>query len=372
MSTSPSIKLAHQAEAPTDADLTADAVAERLFAATLGGFEMLSVYIGDRLGWYHSLAHDGPATPGELAGRTATFPRYAREWLEQQAVIGLLRADEVTERRFTLPAGAAEVLTDGDSLAYLAPMSRLFAAVGRQLDEILSAYRTGDGVSWEELGADAREAQADLNRPWFLQRLPDALQSAPQVDAVLRQPGARILDIGCGAGWSTIALAQAYPTAEVVGVDIDDPSIEMARRNAAAHGAVGEQIAFRTADAAALAPEDATYDAVFAFECIHDMPRPVEVLTAARRALRSGGMTVVMDEAVGEEFRAPGDEVEQLMYGFSLFVCLPDGMSSAPSAGTGTVMRRPTLQRYAEQAGFAAVDVLPIHDFGFFRFYHLH
>ncbi len=99
------------------------------------------------------------------------------------------------------------------------------------------------------------------------------------------------------------------------------------------------------------------------------MPRPVEVLAAARRALRPGGAVVVMDEAVAPEFAPGGNDLERLMYGFSLFVCLPDGMSSPPSAGTGTVMRAATLRGYALEAGFTRFEVLPIEDFGFWRFY---
>ena len=354
------------------ADPTADSVAERLFGSALGTFEILSVYLGDRLGWYRSLHRQGPATPAELAARTATAPRYAREWLEQQAVIGLLRVDGTgEERRYTLPTGAAEVLTDEDSLAYLAPVARMFAAVGRQLDDLLDAYRSGDGVSWEEFGTDMREAQADMNRPWFLGQLAHALASDPDLDAELRRPGARILDVGCGAGYSTLALAKAYPTAEVVGVDIDDPSIEMARDNLAGFDELATRVRFRTADVASLAAGPERFDAAFAFECIHDMPRPIEVLRAVHEIVRPDGVVVVMDEAVGEEFSAPGDDVERLMYGYSLFVCLPDGMSSVPSVGTGTVMRRSTLQRYARQAGFMQVRVLPIQDFAFFRFYRL-
>jgi hypothetical protein len=124
------------------------------------------------------------------------------------------------------------------------------------------------------------------------------------------------------------------------------------------------------ADAAGLA--EGGFDAAFAFECIHDMPQPVEVLAAMRRAVASGGPVVVMDEAVGDAFTAPGDEVERLMYGFSLFICLPDGMAHPSSVGTGTVMRPETLRRYAVEAGFAGVDTLPIEDFGFWRFYRLH
>ena len=108
------------------------------------------------------------------------------------------------------------------------------------------------------------------------------------------------------------------------------------------------------------------------FECLHDMPHPVDALRAAHRIVRPGGVVVVMDEAVGDELTAPGDDVERLMYGISMLICLPDGMSHQPSAGTGTVFRPPTLRAYAREAGFSDVEVLPISDFGFWRFYQLH
>ena len=175
-------------------------------------------------------------------------------------------------------------------------------------------------------------------------------------------------DVGCGAGWSSIALARAYPSATVLGVDIDQPSIDMALANARDAG-VSDRVRFLCQDAASL-PEG-TVEVAFAFECVHDMPRPVEVLGAVRRTLALGGSLVVMDEAVAEAFAPDGDELERIMYGFSLFVCLPDGLSSPPSVGTGTVMRPSTLQAYGKTAGFAAFEVLPIEGFGFWRFYRL-
>jgi SAM-dependent methyltransferase len=156
----------------------------------------------------------------------------------------------------------------------------------------------------------------------------------------------------------------------VVGVDVDPPSIAMARRNAADRGLDAGRLTFREVNGESLADEQ-PYDVAFAFECVHDMARPVEVLAAVRAALRPDGVLVVMDEAVAEEFTAPGDDLERLMYGFSLLICLPDGLSSTPSAGTGTVMRPRVLRGYAEQAGFGSLDVLPIEGFGFFRFYAL-
>ena len=113
------------------------------------------------------------------------------------------------------------------------------------------------------------------------------------------------------------------------------------------------------------------FDAAFAFECIHDMPRPMDVLAAMRLAVRDDGPVIVMDEAVGEGFAAPGDDLERIMYGFSLFVCLPDSLSHQPSVGhrNGHAPRHPA--RYARAAGFADLEILPIEDFGFFRFYSL-
>ncbi|MEU4832234.1 class I SAM-dependent methyltransferase [Streptosporangium sp. NPDC023615] len=340
--------------------------AERLFASALGTIEILSVHVGDRLGWYRALADHGPATPAELAARTGCAERYAREWLEQQACSAVLTVED--DGRFALPPAAAEVLTDTTSLSYLAPVARMLAGAAVQLPALLEAYRTGGGVGWSRFGADVRESQADMNRPWFERELAGALASVPDLDAVLARPDARIADLGCGAGWSTAALARAYPDALVEGLDVDAPSVEAATANAAAAGLAG-RVSFAVRDAASL--EAGRYDAVFAFECLHDMPRPVSTLEAARRAIRPGGQVVVMDEAVGETFTAPGDQTDQVMYGFSLFICLPDGMAERPSAATGTVMRPDTLRHYAREAGFADIEVLPIEGFGLWRFYRL-
>ena len=369
--------------APSDADV----FAERLFSATLGAIDVLAVYVGDRLGWYRTLADGGPLTSTGLAERTGTHERYAREWLEQQAASGILVAEDPgaapavgadpatvgRERLYALPAAHAEVLTDTSSLAYLAPLARFVGAIGPQLPHLLDAYRTGGGVSWEQLGDDAREAQADVNRPWFERELAPALAGVPEVHDVLSRPGARVVDVGCGFGWSTLALARAYPDAVVHGVDVDRPSVAAARA-AAEEAGLADRVTFHLADAAELGlvePAGRPFDAAFAFECVHDMPRPVAVLDAVRRAVRPDGVVVVMDEAVDEEFTAPADDVDRVMYGYSLFVCLPDGLSSPPSVGTGTVMRPATLRRYAREAGFADVEALPVEGFAFFRFYRL-
>lgn len=352
---------------------TAEAYAEHLLGASLATFETLSTYVGGRLGWYQALRDHGPLTAAELAVRTGTHERYCLEWLEMQAGIGTLAASDANgrhDRRFTLPEGPAEVLTDAHSLNYLAGLPQMIGAVGPQLNHLVDAYRQGGGVSWDQLGDDARESQGALNRPWFEQQLGPAMTGVPQVDGVLSRDGVLVADVGCGMGWSTIALARAYPTASVVGLDIDEPSVDAARANAAEAG-VADRVSFRLAEGETLSGHR-QFDAVFAFECLHDMPRPVEVLTAIRESVDEHGLVVVMDEAVADEFHAPADVVDQLMYGFSMFVCLPDGMSSQPSEATGTVMRPAVLEDYAARAGFSGITVLPIEDFSFFRFYRLH
>ncbi|GAB3324661.1 class I SAM-dependent methyltransferase [Geodermatophilus aquaeductus] len=352
---------------------TVDDVADRVFASALGAFDTLAIHLGDRVGWYRALAGAGALTPGQLAARTGTDERYAREWLEQQAAGGWLAAVEPAEpdqpRRFELPAAAAEVFTDRTSLVYLTPLARFVAAAAGQLPALAAAYRDGGGVSWAQFGDDARTAQADMNRPWYERELAPALHGVPDLEASLARPGARIADVGCGEGWSTIALARAYPDATVHGVDADVPSVAAARDHAAAAG-LGDRVTFTVGDAATELP-DRDVDALFAFECLHDLPHPVAVLQAARRALRPGGVVVVMDEAAQDRFTAPASDVERLLYGFSTLLSLPDARSHTPSAATGTVIRASTVRTLAVEAGFTAVDVLPIEDFDFWRFYRL-
>lgn len=351
-----------------------DALVERLFGATLGAMDLFAVYLGDRLGFYRALADAGPATPGDLATRTGTHPRYVREWLEQQAVGGILDVEdagaEAEARRFRLPPGHAEALADPDSLSAMAPLARLLAGVVFPMADLVAAFRTGGGVPFGAYGEDLREGQAGQNRPQFRHLLgSEWLPAMPDIDARLRaDPPARVADIGMGAGWSSLAIARAYPAVTVDGFDLDAPSVELARANAAAAG-LGDRVTFHVRDAGD--PDLAgRYDLACAFECIHDLSDPVAVLGAMRRLVGAGGTVLIMDEKVADAFVAPGDDIERFMYGFSVLHCLPVGMADQPSVGTGTVMRTATLQGYAAAAGFTGVEILPIaHDW--FRFYRL-
>jgi SAM-dependent methyltransferase len=225
-------------------------------------------------------------------------------------------------------------------------------------------------VPYRDFGEDTREGIAAANRPMYANHLASWLRAVPDVHARLSaSPSAHVADIACGAGWSSLHLARAYPLARVDGIDEDAASIEGARRNAAGTG-VNDRVRFVCHDASDPSLTGA-YDLVTIFEAVHDMARPVEALRTARAMLAPGGCALVADEKVHEHFTVgDGDPVERWMYGFSVLHCLPVSRAEAPSAATGTVMRSGTMRAYAEAAGFGSVEILPIeHDF--WRFYRL-
>src|SRR4051812_21141438 len=351
---------------------SAPPLADRLLAAVLGSVEVAAVALGHRLGWYRCLADSARLTAAELAEQAGTDQRYTREWLEQQAVAGYLGVDDPhadpDERRYDLPAEHRGVLVDELHLDHLVPMADASVAFLRQVPRLAQVYRGTRTLSWADLGDEVRDAQAAANRPFLVGPLVDeVLPAVPGVDDALRA-GGRVADIGCGYGWSTIAMARRWPAGWVDGFDVDEPSVERGRKHAGEAG-VSARVTFSTEDVREVEAADA-YDLVIAVECVHDMPDPVGALTAMRRLVRPGGTVLVLDEAVAEQFTAPGGEIDRLMYGFSLLCCLPDGRSHGQSAATGTVMRPALLRRYAQQAGFTDIDVLPL-DAGFFRVYRL-
>jgi 2-polyprenyl-3-methyl-5-hydroxy-6-metoxy-1,4-benzoquinol methylase len=346
---------------------------ERLFGAGVGMIDLLTIYVGDRLGCYVALRDRGPMTPPELAVATGINVRYAREWLEQQAASAILDvgdpADDEYARRYSLSPGHAEVLTDPESPYSMAPFARSLVAASRATAPLLDAFRSGGGVAWEAYGQDMVEAQGDFNRPWLRASLgTEYLPSIPDVHDRLRSPGARVADVACGVGWAGISIAQAYPEVRVDGFDPDEASITLATTHAVEAG-VDDRVTFHAREAGDPALEG-SYDVAIVVEAIHDMSRPVEVLRSIRRILKPDGTLIVADERTEDAFTAPASEVERVFYGYSVLCCLPSSMDEQPSAATGTVMRRSTFEAYARDAGFAQVTVLPIeHDL--LRFYRL-
>jgi 2-polyprenyl-3-methyl-5-hydroxy-6-metoxy-1,4-benzoquinol methylase/predicted transcriptional regulator len=351
-----------------------DALAGRLFQSMIGSFELASVWLGLRLHLYEALRDQGPATVAELSERAGVDPRYAREWLEQQAVAGLLDVEDAAAdagaRRYRLPEAHAEVLLDADNPAHAGATAYWIGSLAEVLQRVPGVYRSGEGLPYPEYGADCRLAIANFNRPMFVNDLAGWFATVPEVQARLEADGTRVLDVGCGIGWSSISLARAFPSLRVDGIDADAASIAEARRLAAEAGVDG-RVRFRVADAAELgAAGEGGYDAAFVFEALHDMARPVGALAAIRALLAGDGVVIVADEKVAETFTAPGDEVERLNFGFSWWHCLPASRVETPSAAAGTALRSATMREWSDQAGFASLRVLSV-DHVFWRCYQL-
>jgi 2-polyprenyl-3-methyl-5-hydroxy-6-metoxy-1,4-benzoquinol methylase len=356
------------------AETRRDELVGRLFGAAIGAMDILSVYVGDRLGLYRALRDRGPLTSEGLAAAAGITERYAREWLEQQAATGILDLENPAlgpfERTYVLPAGHDEALVEETSLNFITPFGQALVACVRPIDALLEAFRTGEGVPYADYGEDMHEGQARFTRPMFEHLLgAEWFPAAPAIhDRLLADPAARVVDVACGCGWSSISIARGYPNVRVDGIDLDEASIDKAKQNLAGSG-VEDRVAFFARDAAD--PELAgRYDLVTVFEALHDMSRPVDVLRALRGLLADGGSVVVGDERTGDSFTAPAGDYERLLYGFSVLHCLPVGMVGEDPAGTGTVMRAETVRVYAAEAGFSEVEILPIEN-DFYRFYRL-
>lgn len=355
-----------EASSGTDRE-AAVALGKRLFLAVVEGYDVLAAAIGDRLGYYAAL-DASPQTPESLAEVTGASTRYGREWLEQQAMSGFLLRDGDS---YSLAPGAAEVLCRPGTTLWLAPMMRDFAAAAALWSRIADAVASGSGLTLKDFGPDMIEAQADLNAAQLLENLPDVwLETAlPHLHARMDagEP-VRVADIGCGGAWAAISLARRFPSVAVDGYDVDPPTVELARANVEREG-LRDRVKILNHDVAT-GTRTQPYDLVMAFECIHDMSAPVDVLAGIRRMVRPDGHVLIADLAGAEEFAPDGDPIQRALYGFSLTSCLLGAMSGNPEYATGAVMRPSTMDRYAREAGFRAARTLGVeHDL--WRFYEL-
>jgi predicted O-methyltransferase YrrM len=360
---------------PTATAEQVEELAGRIFGAGLGAVELFTVHLGKELGLYEALEEGGPQTTAELAKRTGLAERYVREWLQSQAASGFVTLDggDVHTGRSALAPGVHETLIDNVHPAYVGALPGLLPIVGRMMPELAEAFRTGKGVSYEAYGPDAVALQEGMNRPMFENSL--VSEWLPQIPDVLERlrdtvRPAKVGEVACGAGWATIVLAEAFPHLTIESCDIDEESIARARRNAAERG-VSDRTVFEVADLSAADHSllEPVYDALFMFEALHDLARPVEALTTCRLALKPGAPLIVMDENVAEHPTAPADEVERFMAAGSTLWCTPMGHGPG-SEVVGAVMRPAKLEDLAKRAGFQGTEILPI-EHPFFRFYRL-
>lgn len=344
-----------------DDEAKVEEFAGSLFMGCLATMELANIELGVRLGLYEALAGAGPVTAGDLAASARIAARYAQEWLEQQAVAGVVEVDDVAkpagERRFTLPNAHAHVLIDDDSEACMKPCAAVVPWLSKAIDIMVEEFRNGTGAAFGLF--DLHDIQAAFTRPVFANHLTQTwLPALPEVHARLTAgERVRIAEVGCGEGLAAITIARAYPNAEIDGFDLDEASVAAAVEQAAAAG-IGERARFGVRDAADPTIEG-NYDLVMAIEMLHDVPDPVGVLRTMRRLAGADGTVLVVDERAEETFTVPASEMERFFYTFSTLHCLAVSMQDG-GVGTGTVIRPDTMRRYAADAGFSTVDVLDV------------
>jgi len=356
----------------TDDQTPTTDLTQRLCDATIGALELFGAHLGLTLGLYEALDRHGPLTAPELAERAGIHPRYAQEWCEQQAVAGYLTVASPSAGaetiRFSLPDAHRGALLDPVDGDHVAPFTSMVVAIAEVLDQVADAYRTGGGVPYAHYGTTFRDGQGAINRPAFTSDLVKVwIPAVPGLAARLSE-GARVLDVGTGQGWSAISVQAAWPAAQVVGLDTDPASIADARVHAQQAG-VAVRFVEPAADGATIA-DLGPVDVAFILEALHDMAKPGEVLRALRDVLADDGVVVVVDENVAESFTAPGDDIERMMYGWSVVHCLPAAMAEEGAAATGTAIRPSTVAALAAEAGFSSCEVVDV-DAGFFRVYRL-
>jgi SAM-dependent methyltransferase len=306
------------------------------------------VVMGDKLGLYRTLAGAGGLTPVELARRAGVSERYVREWLNAQAAGGYVTYDP-SSGSYTLPPEQTVALTDVESPAYLPGFFQI--ALGSVLDSprITEAAKSGDGVGWHEHNHDVFEGCERFFRPGYNAALVPAW--LPALDGVVEklEAGAKVADIGCGHGSSTILMAQAFPRSTFVGSDYHAGSIETARERAKEAG-VADRVRFETAPAAAHPGEG--YALVTMFDCLHDMGDPVGAARHVRQALAPDGTWMIVEPMAGDRVEDNLNPIGRAFYGFSTFLCTPASLSQEVGLALGAQAGEARIGDVVSAGGF--------------------
>jgi SAM-dependent methyltransferase len=306
------------------------------------------VVMGDRLGLYRALAGAGPLTSLEVAERTGTAERYVREWLNAQAAGGYVEYDPESGR-YTLPPEQAMALTDENSPVYLPGFFQIALGTLHDSERIVEAARTGTGVGWHEHGQDVFEGCERFFRPGYNANL--VASWLPALDGVVAklERGARVADVGCGHGASTVLMATAFPNSSFQGSDYHEGSIETARRRAEDSG-VTIRASFEVASAQSFTGHG--YDLVTMFDCLHDMGDPVGAARHVREALAPDGTWMIVEPAAGDRIEDNINPVGRAYYGFSTFLCTPASLSQEVGLALGAQAGEARIRDVVTAGGF--------------------
>jgi SAM-dependent methyltransferase len=311
------------------------------------GMNAALVLIGDRLGLYKAMAGAGPMTPAQLAAKTATDERYVKEWLSAQAAGGFVTYDAAS-KTFTLPNEQAFALAVEDSPAYLPGAFQIINSVIKDVPKLLEAFRSGEGVGWDEHDAALFEGTERFFRPNYAAHLvSDWIPSLNGVAAKLKT-GARVADVGCGHGASTVLMAQAFPNSKFVGFDYHGPSIGWARRSAARTGT--KNASFEVATAKDF--HGAKYDFVTFFDCLHDMGDPVGAAQHVHEMLTPGGTWMIVEPFAGDRLEENLNPIGRVFYSASTMICTPASRSQEVALCLGAQAGESQIRDVVTQAGF--------------------
>jgi ubiquinone/menaquinone biosynthesis C-methylase UbiE len=318
----------------------------------LGGASSVAmVRIGDRLGLYKALHEGGGATCEALARRVKLDERYLREWLSHQAASGYL-AYEPKTATFSLLPEQAMVFAVEDSPVYMQGGFDAVAAMLENQPKVQAAFKTGGGVAWGDQATCMFCAVARFFRPGYVNNL--VSQWLPALDGVVAklERGAKVADVGCGHGWSTVLMAKAFPKSQFVGFDFHDGSIAEARAHAQKHAGVGNA-RFEVAKAKALPEKD--FDLITCFDCLHDMGDPAGAAGHIRSALKPDGTWMVVEPMAGDRLEDNFNPVSRLYYAASTLVCVPTSKAQEVGSALGAQAGEKRLREVIGGAGFRSV-----------------
>lgn len=331
---------------------TLNALVGKMLGDLGGAFSIPTVRIGFKLGLFRSLHADGRASASELAGRLGLAERYVREWALAQACNGYVTFD-VPTGHFSLSPEQAMVFAIEDSPLYLAGAFDLAAAMVDGEAKVEAGFRTGEGVSWGETSGCLFCAVGAFFRPGYVNGI---VQSwLPAVDGMMPrlEEGAKVADIGCGVGFSTLLMAKAFPASSFVGYDFHAPSIEQANAHAAAHG-LGERVRFEVADAKAIGERG--FDLITMFDCLHDMGDPRGCARHVRSLLKDDGAWMIVEPIAADDPESNiGNPVSRLFYNASTMICVPTSLAQEVGEALGAQAGEAKLTDVLAGAGFGQV-----------------